>query len=153
VPGQLQQNMNQISFKALSIMALESLLFPAKQLIAMTTAKVPSAALVVGSFLAQVRKKNPNYTVTIPASAGAKGSFGGTSFESGAKVNSVTLTNRPAQFVFTYGPIDPSLGGQVNYTVDIEKGTVNPPLIAVVYQPDTAANPQNVTLLLPGYGT
>ena len=152
VPGQLQKNMQQISFKPLSIMALESLLFPARQLIAMTTAKVPSAALVVGSFLAQVRKKNASYTVTIPASAGAKGSFGGTSFESGAKVNSVTMTNRPAKFLFTYGPIDPSLGGQVDYTIDIEKGTVNPPLIAVVYQPDTTGNPQKVTLLLPGYG-
>jgi hypothetical protein len=152
VPAQLQKNMNQISFKPLSIMALESLLFPANQLIAMSVAKVPSAALVVGSFLAQVRKTNANYTVTIPASAGAKGSFGGTSFQSGTTVNSVTLPNRPAKFVFTYGPIDPSLGGQVEYTVDIEKGTVNPPLIAVVYQPDTTANPQNVTLLLPGYG-
>jgi len=153
VPAQLQQNMNQITFKPLSIMALESLLFPANQLIAMSTAKVPSATLVVGSFLAQVRQKNANYTVTIPASIGAKGSFGGTSFQSGTTVNSVTMTNRPAQFVFTYGPIDPSLGGQVNYTIDIDKGTVSPPLIAVVFQPDTAANPQNVTLLLPGYGT
>lgn len=151
VPAQLQQNMNQISFKPLSIMALESLLFPANQLISMSVAKVPSAALVVGSFLAQVRQTNPNYTVTIPASAGAKGSFGGTAFQSGTTVNSVTLPNRPASFVFTYGPIDPSLGGQVTYTVDIEKGTISPPLIAVVYQPDTTNNPQNVTLLLPGY--
>jgi hypothetical protein len=57
----------------------------------------------------------------------------------------------PAQFVFTYGPINPALGGQVNYTINIEQGTINPPLIAVVFQPDTTANPQNVTLLLPGY--
>jgi hypothetical protein len=151
VPAQLQENMKQISFKALSIMALESLLFPADQLIAMSAAKVPSAALVVGSFLAQVRKTNAAYAVTIPASAGAKGSFGGVSFESGAKINSVTKAGMPAKFTFTYGPIDPALGGQVDYTIDIEKGTVNPPLIAVVYQPDTTGKPQNVTLLLPGY--
>ena len=151
VPAQLQQNMNQITFKPLSIMALESLLFPANQLIAMSTAKVPSATLVVGSFLAQVRKPNAPYTVTIPASAGAKGSFGGVSFESGTTTNSATQTNIPAQFNFTYGPINPAIGGQVNYTIDIEKGTVNPPLIAVVYQPDTTGNPQNVALLLPGY--
>jgi len=152
VPAQLQNNMKQISFKPLSIMALESLLFPASQLISMSVAKVPSAALVVGSFLAQVRKKNASYTVTIPASAGARGSFGGTNFQSGTTVNSVTLPNRQARFVFTYGPIDPSLGGQVDYTIDIEKGTVSPPMIAVVYQPDTTSNPQNVTLLLPGFG-
>jgi len=151
VPAQLQQNMNQITFKPLSIMALESLLFPANQLIAMYTAKVPSATLVVGSFLAQVRKTNPAYTVTVPASAGAKGSFGGVNFQSGTTVNSVTKSNMPASFVFTYGPIDPSLGGQVNYTININQGTVSPPLIAVVFQPDTTANPQNVTLLLPGY--
>ncbi|MBO9726553.1 MAG: hypothetical protein J7530_19450 [Novosphingobium sp.] len=153
VPAQLQQNMQQISFKPLSVMALESLLFPANQLISMSTAKVPSAALVVGSFLAQVRLKSSSYTVTIPASAGAMGTFGSTSFKSGTAVNSATMTNRPAKFVFTYGPIDPSLGNPVDYTIDIEKGTVNPPLIAAVYQPDTTGNPQNVTLLLPGYGT
>ncbi|WMT76957.1 hypothetical protein [Bradyrhizobium sp. Ash2021] len=151
VPAQLQANMNQISFKALSIMALESLLFPANQLIAMSTAKVPAAALVVGSFLAQVRKPNAPYTVTVPASAGAMGSFGGVSFKSGTTINSATQSNIPAKFNFTYGPINPAIGGQVNYTIDIEKGTVNPPLIAVVYQPDTTTNPQNVTLLLPGY--
>jgi hypothetical protein len=151
VPTQLQQNMQKITFKPLSIMALESLLFPASQLIAMSTAKVPSATLVVGSFLAQVRKKNANYTVTIPASAGAQGVFNNIKFVNGTTVNSVTVSNLPAQFTFTYGPISPAVGGLVNYAIDIEKGTVNPPLIAVVFQPDTTANPQNVALLLPGY--
>jgi hypothetical protein len=151
VPAQLQQNMNQITFKALSIMALESLLFPANQLISMSTAKVPSATLVAGSFLAQVRKPSAPYTVTIPASAGAKGSFGGTSFESGTTTNSATVNNLPGQFAFTYGPINPAIGGQVNYTIDIEAGTINPPLIAVVFQPDTTTTAANVTLLLPGY--
>ncbi len=151
VPSQLQSNMSQISFKPLSIMALESLLFPADQLIAMSTAKVPSSALVVGSFLAKVRKTNATYTVTVPASAGAKGSFGGVNFESGTTTSSVTKTGLPKSFSFTYGPIDPAIGGQVNYTIDIEAGAVNPPLIAVVWQPDIENDPQNVTLLLPGY--
>jgi hypothetical protein len=150
VPQQLKQNMDQITFKPLSIMALESLLFPADQLISMGTAGVPSATLVVGSFLAKVRKPNATYNVTIPASAGAMGTFGGTSFQSGTATNSVTVNNLPAQTTFTYGPINPAVGGQVNYTIDIEKGTVNPALIAVVYQPDLT-NPQNIALLLPGY--
>ena len=151
VPAQLQENMNQISFTPLSIMALESLLFPADQLIAMSTAKVPAAALVVGTFLAQVRKKNATYTVTVPASAGAKGTFNGVSFQNGTTVNSATQSGLPASFNFTYGPISSAIGGQVNYTIDIEQGTINPPLIAVVFQPDATNNPQNVTLLLPGY--
>lgn len=98
-----------------------------------------------------MRKKTATYDVTIPASAGAKGSFGGVSFQNGTDVSSVTKTGMPASFQFTYGPIDPSIGGQVNYTIDIEKGTINPPLIAVVNQPDPDNHPQNVTLLLPGY--
>jgi len=153
VPKQLQKSMEQITFQPLSIMALESLLFPANQLIKMSYAKVPSASLVVGSFLAQVRKKNANYTVTIPASAGAMGSFGGTTFQSGTTVNSVTVPNLPAKFSFKYGPINPALGGQVDYTVDIENGAISPPLIAVVYQPDIILTPQNVALLLPGYAS
>jgi len=151
VPEQIQKNMNQITFKPVSVMALESLLFPAEQLISMGVAKVPSATLVVGSFLAQVRKKAATYNVTIPASAGAKGSFGGVTFESGGKVNSVTKTGMPASFQFTYGPIDPAIDKQVDYTIDIEAGTINPPLIAVVHQADADGAPQDVTLLLPGY--
>lgn len=152
VPAQIQKNMNEITFKPVSIMALESLLFPAEQLISMGTAKVPSDTLVVGSFLAKVRKTASSYNVTIPASAGAKGTFGGQSFISGGSPASVTKTGMPAQFQFTYGPIDPSISpGQVNYTVDIEKGTINPPLIAVVTQADPENAPQDVVLLLPGY--
>lgn len=147
VPEQLQKNMSQVSFKPLSIMALESLLFPAKQLISMSVAGVPSAALVVGSFLAKVRKTNPTYTVTIVAAAGAKGSFDGTDFQNGTAVNSATKPNKKASFTFKYGP---AKGNLVDYTVDIDKGTISPEAIAVVYQPDTK-NPQNVTLLLPGY--
>jgi hypothetical protein len=151
VPQQIQANMNKITFKPVSTLALSSLLFPAEQLIAMGTAKVPSAMLVVGSFLAQVRKTSTSYSVTIPASMGAKGTFGGVAFESGSKVNSVTKSGMPASFQFTYGPIDPAISGQVTYTVDIEAGTINPPLIAVVHQPDPDTAPQNVTLLLPGF--
>lgn len=147
VPEQLQKNMSQISFKPLSIMALESLLFPARQLIAMSVAGVPSAALVVGSFLAQVRKTSPTYTVTIPAAARAKGVFGGTAFENGTAVNSVTRSGMKASFSFQYAEIGKNL---VDYTVNIETGTIKPQTIAVVYQPDTAT-PQNVILLLPGF--
>ncbi|MBB4952323.1 hypothetical protein H4S14_000365 [Agrobacterium vitis] len=151
VPAQLQENMNQISFQPLSIMALESLLFPANQLISMSTAKVPCDSLIVGKFLAQVRQKSANYTVTIPASAGAQGTFGGVSFQNGTATNSATKSAMPAKFQFTYGPIDPSLGGQVTYQIDIEAGTISPTMIAVVYQPDATNNPQNVVLLLPSY--
>ncbi|WP_041794617.1 hypothetical protein [Pararhodospirillum photometricum] len=153
LPAELQKNMQQISFKPISIMALESLLFPAEQLIAMSTAKVPADSLVVGRFLAQVRKTCPTYTVTIPASAGAQGSFGGVSFKSGDKVSSVTKGSMPATFEFIYGPIDPALGGQVTYRLNIQTGEISPKMIAVIYQPDISSTTaaQNVTLLLPGY--
>ncbi|WP_413207811.1 hypothetical protein [Rhodospirillum sp. A1_3_36] len=153
IPEQLQANMQQISFKPLSVMALQSLLFPAGQLIAMSTAKVPGDSLVVGRFLAQVRKKSPNgkYTITIPAAANAKGSFGGQDFQNGTTVNSVTKSNMPASFQVTYGPVDSSLGGQVTYDVNIETGKISPFVIATVYQSDADKAPQNVALLLPGY--
>lgn len=147
VPDQLQKNMEQISFKPLSIMALESLLFPANQLIAMSVAGVPSAALVVGSFLAQVRKTSPTYTVTIPAAARAQGSFGGTAFQNGGTVNSVTKPNQKASFSFKYGEIGQNM---VDYTINIETGKITPQTIAVVYQSDLST-PQNVVLLLPGF--
>jgi hypothetical protein len=153
VPGTLKTYLEQITFQPISVFALENLLFPADQLITMKQAVVPGDLLVVGSFLAQVRQKSPTYNVTISAASGAKGSFGGVSFQNGQGTGSVTKTGVLPQFQFTYGPIDPTYGGQVNYSIDIEAGTVSPAnLIVVVDQPDPQGSPANVILLPPGYG-
>ncbi len=153
VPGTLQQYMAQITFQPISVFALESLLFPADQLITMQQALVPCDLLVVGSFLAQVRSKsNASYDVTISAATGAQGVFGNTSFQNGQGTGSATQTGLPKQFTFKYGPIDPAIGNLVDYTIDIEAGTITPPLMVVVDQPDPTNTPANVILLPPGYG-
>jgi hypothetical protein len=152
VPATLKQYMMQITFKPISVFALENLLFPADQLITMRNARVPGDLLVVGSFLAQVRKKSPasNYDVTISAAAGGKGVFGVTNFQNGQGTGSATQ-NVSGSFVFKYGPIDPVNGNMVDYTIDIEKGTVSPPMMVVVDQPDPDNKPATVILLPPGY--
>ncbi|GGA41182.1 hypothetical protein [Dyella nitratireducens] len=153
VPKTLKQYMQQITFKPISVFALENLLFPAEQLITMKQARVPGDLLVVGSFLPNVRKSASSYNVTISASAGAKGVFGTTAFQNGQGTGSATVTGLPKQFQFQYGPINPALGGLVTYTIDIEAGTVSPPLMVVVDQPDPDHNAAQVILLPPGYAT
>lgn len=153
VPQTLKANMDQITFNSISVFALESLLFPADQLITMQQALVPGDLLVVGSFLTAVRKTAASYNVTISAASGAKGIFGQTSFQNGQGTSSATVNNLPKSFVFQYGPIRPELGGLVTYTVDIEAGTVSPAtILLVVDQPDPDNNPQQVVLLPPGFG-
>jgi hypothetical protein len=153
VPQTLKTNMDQITFNSISVFALESLLFPADQLITMQQALVPGDLLVVGGFLNAVRKTAATYNVTISAASGAQGVFGGTSFRNGQRTSSVTVNNLPKSFVFQYGPIRPELGGLVTYTVDIEAGTVSPAtILLVVDQPAPDNNPQQVILLPPGFG-
>jgi hypothetical protein len=145
--------MDQVTFRSISVLALESLLFPADQLITMEQGLVPGDLLVVGGFLTAVRKTAPNYNVTISAASGARGEFAGTSFENGKGTGSVTVTNLTKSFVFKYGPIRPELGGLTDYTVDIAAGTVSPGnILLVVDQPDPDNHPQQVILLPPGYG-
>lgn len=153
VPKTLKQYMEKITFKPISVFALENLLFPADQLITMQQARVPGDLLVVGSFLAQVRKPAVQYNVTISAAGGAKGVFGGTSFQNGQGTGSATKNGLPKSFQFQYGPIDPVLGGLVTYTIDLETGKVSPPLMVVVDQPAPDTNPAQVILLPPGYAT
>jgi hypothetical protein len=151
VPTTLKQYMAKISFKPISVFALENLLFPAEQLITMREARVPGDLLVVGSFLPSVRKTASSYNVTISAAAGAKGVFGTAPFQNGVGTGSATQNGLPKQFQFQYGPINPAVGGVVTYTIDIEAGTVSPPLFVVVTQPDPDNNPANVILLPPGF--
>jgi len=151
VPATLKQYMAKISFKPISVFALENLLFPAEQLITMREARVPGDLLVVGSFLPSVRKTAPSYNVTISAAAGAKGVFGTTQFQNGVGTGSATQNGLPKQFQFQYGPINPAVGGMVTYTIDIEAGTVTPPLFVVVTQPDPDHSPATVILLPPGF--
>ena len=151
VPTTLQKYIQQVTFQPVSVFALENLLFPADQLITLQKARVPADLLIVGSFLAQVRKTSPNYNVTIVAASGAKGSLNGTAFQNGVGTGSATLNGTTKQFIFTYGPISVSQGGAVQYTIDIEAGTVNPPLLVVVDQPDPDGTPANVILLPPGF--
>ncbi|MFC5743648.1 hypothetical protein [Dyella tabacisoli] len=153
VPATLQQYIQQITFRPISVFALENLLFPADQLITMRQALVPGDLLVVGSFLAQVRKTTTQYNVTISAAGGAKGVFGGTSFQNGQGTGSATQSGLPKAFQFQYGPIDPVLGSLVTYSIDIESGVVTPPLMVVVDQPDPDNNPSQVILLPPGYAS
>ena len=153
VPATLKQYMQKITFKPISVFALENLLFPADQLITMQQARVPGDLLVVGSFLPSVRKKAASYNVTISAAAGAQGVFGGKAFQNGKDTGSVTLTGLPKTFQFQYGPIDPVLGGLTTYAIDIEAGTVSPPLMVVVDQPDPDHNAAQVILLPPGFAT
>jgi hypothetical protein len=153
VPKTLKASMDQVTFRSISVLALESLLFPADQLITMEQGLVPGDLLVVGGFLTAVRKTAPNYNVTISAASGARGEFAGTSFENGKGTGSVTVTNLTKSFVFKYGPIRPELGGLTDYTVDIAAGTVSPGnILLVVDQPDPDNHPQQVILLPPGYG-
>lgn len=152
VPGTLKQYIQKITFKPISVFALESLLFPADQLISLEQARVPGDLLVVGSFLAQVRKPNASYNVTISAATGAQGVFGGTSFQNGQGTGSATQNSLPKQFAFKYGPINPAIGNMVDYTINIETGVITPPLMVVVDQPDPDKDPQTVILLPPGFG-
>ncbi len=152
VPTTLKNYIQQVTFKPISVFALENLLFPADQLITLQQARVPGDLLVVGGFLPQVRQTAPAYNVTISAAAGAKGVFGTTPFQNGQGTGSATQNNLPKQFAFQYGPANPAIGNLVNYTIDIEAGTVSPALMVVVVQPDPVNNPQNVILLPPGYG-
>lgn len=152
VPKTLKAYISKITFQPISVLALESLLFPAEQLVTLQQARVPGDLLVVGSFLAQVRQKAPSYDVTISASAGAQGIFGGVPFQNGKDSGSATQKGLPKQFVFKYGPINPAIGGLVEYTIDVEAGTVSPPLMVVVDQPDPAGHPGTIALLPPGYG-
>lgn len=152
VPATLKQYIQQITFEPISVFALETLLFPADQLLTLQQARVPGDLLVVGSFLAKVRKPNPSYNVTISAATGAQGVFGTTPFQNGQGSGSAVQNGLPKQFNFKYGPIDPALGGLVDYTIDIEAGTVTPPLMVVVDQPDPDNNPATVILLPPGFG-
>jgi len=151
VPATLKQYMAKISFKPISVFALENLLFPAEQLITMREARVPGDLLVVGSFLPSVRKPTTSYNVTISAATGAKGVFGTTPFQNGQGTGSATQNGLPKQFQFQYGPINPAVGGMVTYTIDIEAGTVSPPLFVVVDQPDPDHTPATVILLPPGF--
>ncbi|MBN1403543.1 MAG: hypothetical protein JW942_03625 [Opitutales bacterium] len=153
VPATLKSYMDKITFTPISVFALENLLFPADQLISMSQSCVPGDLLVVGSFLAAVRKTNPTYNVTISAASGAQGVFNGTAFQNGVGTSSVTVNALPASFTFRYGPISPSIGGMVDYTINIEKGTISPPLLAVVVQQDPDNHPANVILLPPSYAT
>ncbi len=152
VPKTLKEYIQKVTFQDISIFALESLLFPADQLITMKQARVPGDLLVVGSFLPSVRKTNPTYNVLISAATGAKGVFGTTSFQNGQGTGSATQNNLPKTFTFQYGPIDPVLGNLVTYTVNIDTGEISPRLIMVVDQPDPENNPQTVILLPPGFG-
>jgi hypothetical protein len=152
VPATLKTYMQEITFNPISVFALENLLFPADQLINLQSAVVPGDLLVVGSFLAQVRKKTTSYNVTISAATGAQGQFGGTSFANGQGTGSVTQSNLPAQIVFSYGPINPAIGGMVAYTLNLETGAISPPLMVVVDQPDPDGTPATVILLPPGFG-
>jgi len=155
VPEKLQENMDQITFQPVSIMALESLLFPADQLVTMSNAVVPSGTLVVGTFLAKVRKESAGnkYNVTVAASAGAKGVFGGTSFQNGTATPMVTVNNVDGNNInISYGPISSANGKVIDYTIDVVAGSVTPEgLIAVVQQPDPENHPEDIYLLLPGY--
>jgi hypothetical protein len=152
VPATLKAYIEQITFTPISVFALESLLFPADQLITMQEARVPGDLLVVGTFLAQVRKTNPTYDVTISAAAGAQGVFGTTTFKNGTPVNSATQSGLTNQIAFTYGPLNSALGGLVNYTLDLNTGTISPPLLVLVVQPDPVNSPQTVIVIPPGYG-
>ena len=118
----------------------------------MSVADVPGDLLVVGKFLAKVRKPNPSYNVTISAAAGAKGVFGDTTFQNGQGTGSATINKRPAQINFKYGPIDSSIGLMVDYQLNLEDGTISPYLLVVVDQPDPTNHPETVILLPPGYG-
>ncbi|MFK2891574.1 hypothetical protein ISS98_10615 [Dyella flagellata] len=152
VPATLKQYMAKISFKPISVFALENLLFPAEQLITMKQARVPGDLLVVGNFLPKVRKTNTTYNVLISAATGAQGVFGTTPFQNGKGTGSATQSGLPKQFQFKYGPINAAVGGMVTYTIDIEAGTVTPPLFVVVDQPDPDKDPATVILLPPGFG-
>lgn len=155
VPEKLQENMDQVTFQPVSIMALESLLFPADQLVTMSNAVVPSGTLVVGTFLAKVRKESAGnkYNVTVAASAGAKGVFGGTSFQNGTATPMVTVNNVDGNNInISYGPISSANGKVIDYAIDVVGGSVTPAgLIAVVQQPDPENHPEDIYLLLPGY--
>ncbi len=152
VPATLQANMAEITFTPISVFALESLLFPADQLLTMQQAVVPGDLLVVGSFLAQVRTPNPTYNVTISAAAGAKGVFGGTNFTNGTSVNSVTQNGLTPSISFRYGPINSALGEELTYSLNLNTGAISPALMVVVVQPDPVNHPETVILLPPGYG-
>ncbi|MFT7009214.1 MAG: hypothetical protein ACJAXJ_003762 [Colwellia sp.] len=151
VPATLKAYLDKITFQPISVFSLENLLFPADQLITMQQARVPADLLVVGSFLAKVRKTATEYDVTVSASSGAKGVFSGISFQNGVGTGSATKPNLPKKFTFTYGPIDPVLGNPVDHTIDIESGSISPPLLVVVTQPDPVNNPGKVILLPPGF--
>ncbi|ABC21000.1 hypothetical protein Rru_A0195 [Rhodospirillum rubrum ATCC 11170] len=153
VPAKLKASIEKVQFKSISVLALESLLFPADQLVNMRDASVPGDLLVVGSFYNKVRKTAAAYDVTLSASSGAKGVFGTTAFQNGQGNGSATISGLPKAFSFQYGPIEPALGGMVTYTVDIEAGTINPgTLLLVVVQPDVDKAPKQVVLLPPGFG-
>lgn len=163
VPKALKQSMSQIDFTPMSVLALESLLFPGKQLINMSDASVPGDTLIVGQFLPQVRKKADKYNVTITASVGAHGEFNGKEFlngnpdrddvEDNSLPVSVSAKSQSATLKFKYGPI--ADGKAIpEYEVNIETGVIKPDssgMFAIVYQPDIDGNPQDVSLLLPGY--
>ena len=152
VPTTLQTYMQEITFNPISVFALETLLFPADQLITLQDASVPGDLLVVGSFLAKVRKTNSSYNVTISAASGAQGVFGGTAFSNGTGTGSVTQNSLPATISFQYGPINSAIGGMVTYSLNLETGVISPFLMVVVDQPDPVNHPENVILLPPGFG-
>ena len=152
VPATLKAYMQKITFTPISVFALESLLFPADQLITLEVARVPGDLLVVGSFLAQVRKKNSSYNITISAASGAQGKLGNTSFQNGQGTGSATQSNLPAQITFSYGPINPAIGSLVNYTLNVETGVISPPLMVIIDQPDPDNSPANLILLPPAFG-
>lgn len=151
VPSTLQTYIQQIRFQPISVFTLESLLFPADQLITMREALVPGDLLVAGSFLAKVRQTNATYNVLISAASGAKGVFGSTNFQNGQGTGSATQNGLPNSFQFQYGPINSALGGLATYTIDINAGTVSPVLMVVVDQPDPVNHPETIILLPPGY--
>jgi hypothetical protein len=150
VPPMLQEYMKGITFRSVSIFALENLLFPAAQLMTMEEAYVPAGLLVVGSFRPFVREASASHTynVLISAATGARGNFNGIEFENGKGTGTARSENCPAEFSFKYGKIGEDL---VPYTVNIEKGSIVPnTILMIVDQPNPKSN--EVILLPPGFG-
>ncbi len=156
VPPMLQAYMKRITFRSVSIFALENLLFPAEQLMAMEEAYVPGGLLVVGRFLPVVREKSKSgtYNVLISAATGAWGRFNGIEFKNGEGTGSARRENCPAELTFEYGQLPDEKkgikGNLVPYRVNIETGKVEPrTLMMIVDQPDPTKS--DVILLPPGY--
>ena len=152
VPPTLKASMSQITFKPISVFALESLLFPADQLISLQDAQCPATCWLSAASSRRCGRRTRPTTSPSARLRGPREFLEQRIFQNGQGTGSATQNNLPAKITFTYGPINPAMGGMVNYTLNLETGAVNPPLMVVVDQPDPDNTPETVILLPPGFG-